>query len=291
MRKIQYQIGPVQIEVRQPEQMPIPEPMKQFVCQADQVQRYYEIECVDELEPVLETLCSGHSVKRIERKGLTVFLIDGRECRLIRPHDGGTAYAVNCEMNENMTKAWVLTSMLPAYAIETYYISLLSLEKQMIKKGGLILHSAYMCRDGKAVLFSAPSGTGKSTQADLWTKYRGTRTINGDKSLLIREEDGWYANGWPISGSSGICYDEKYLVEAIVMLYQAKENEIRRLKGMEIVRRLMPELTINMWNPEFQLRAMDELDRLISEVPVYELGCNISEDAVNCLEQALLEKE
>ena len=75
------------------------------------------------------------------------------------------------------------------------------------------------------------------------------------------------------------------------MLYQAKENQVRRLKGMDIVRHMMPELTINMWNPQFQFRAMDELDCLIREIPVYEFGCNISESAVSCLERTLLEKK
>lgn len=129
--------------------------------------------------------------------------------------------------------------------------------------------------------------TGKSTQAGLWEKYRGTWTVNGDRSLLIREEDGWYANGWPVCGSSEICNNKSYPVRAIVMLSQAKENRISRLKGLEALRKVMEQITINAWNSEFQIQAMDELEILLKEVPVYHLECDISEDAVRCLEDVL----
>lgn len=160
-------------------------------------------------------------------------------------------------------------------------------EKQAIRDHAMILHSAYMCYEDTAVLFSAPSETGKSTQAGLWEKYRGTWTVNGDRSLLIREEDGWYANGWPVCGSSEICNNKSYPVRAIVMLSQAKENRISRLKGLEALRKVMEQITINAWNSEFQIQAMDELEILLKEVPVYHLECDISEDAVRCLEDVL----
>ena len=82
----------------------------------------------------------------------------------------------------------------------------------------LILHSSYLDVNGQALLFSGPSGIGKSTQADLWVRHRGAAILNGDKSLLIREPDGWYAHGWPICGSSGICRNESRRIRAIVML-------------------------------------------------------------------------
>lgn len=170
---------------------------------------------------------------------------------------------------------------------DTVYLAAFSLEKQAIKDHSMILHSAYMCYEDTAVLFSAPSETGKSTQAGLWEKYRGTWTVNGDRSLLIREEDGWYANGWPVCGSSEICNNKSYPVRAIVMLSQAKENRISRLKGLEALRKVMEQITINAWNSEFQMQAMDELEVLLREIPVYHLECDISEDAVRCLENVL----
>ena len=71
------------------------------------------------------------------------------------------------------------------------------------------------------------------------------------------------------------------------MLSQAKENRISRLKGFEALRKVMEQITINGWNSEFQIQAMDDLEILLREIPVYHLECNISEDAVRCLENVL----
>ena len=67
----------------------------------------------------------------------------------------------------------------------------------------------------------------------------------------------------------------------------AKENRISRLKGLEALRKVMEQITINAWNSEFQIQAMDELEILLKEVPVYHLECDISEDAVRCQEHVL----
>ena len=144
-----------------------------------------------------------------------------------------------------------------------------------------------MLKDGKAVLFSAPSGTGKSTQAELWKTYRGTRQVNGDRSLLVKKEDGWYACGWPICGSSEICHNEAYPIQTIVMLQQAKENKVQRLGLAAAVRKIVSQVTINMWNAEFQMQAIDLIQDLVMNIPVLELACDISEEAVSCLEEAL----
>ena len=49
----------------------------------------------------------------------------------------------------------------------------------------------------------------------------------------------------------------------------------------------MEQITINAWNSEFQMQAMDELECLLQEIPIYHLECDISEDAVRCLETVL----
>ena len=76
-------------------------------------------------------------------------------------------------------------------------------------------------------------------------------------------------------------------MQAIVMLYQSGKNEIRRLCGMQAVRKLTPQITMNMWNAGFQMKALDLIEQIVGEVPIYELGCDISEDAVKCLEGVL----
>lgn len=292
MRK-RYQFGYTQVEVLLPEEMKIPENMKHFEIEAEALRKetpakVCELEFTEDLFLVEKEFRQKYpEAKEILRRNMRILTAPGKECRVIYIEGAPVPYAVSVEESEVYTHTWVLQEAAGMLEIAPMFVALLGLEKVMLQSNALILHSAYMYLDGTAVLFSAPSGTGKSTQADLWEKYRGTRTVNGDRSLLLREAEGWYAHGWPICGTSEICHNESYPIRAIVMLRQAKENAVRRLRAAEAMKKVFAQITINMWNTEFQLKAMDLIQALITEVPVYELECDISEDAVACLERVL----
>lgn len=287
--KKQYRFGHVKIELNMPERMPIPENMQKFACEdTGNNDRMYEIRYTSSLAGIEKKIRQSFpNIREIHRETMRLLLTPGMECRVLNFHGTREPYGLLLEEKGKSYQVWVDEKVTPMLIYDTIFVSLLALEKLMLEHDSLILHSAYMYREGEAVLFSAPSETGKSTQAALWEKYRGTRTVNGDRSLLVREEDGWYACGWPVCGSSEICNNEAYPVRAIVMLHQAKKNCVQRLKGFEAAQKLMAQITINMWNTEFQMKAMDRIEELIAEVPMYELGCDISEEAVRCLERVL----
>lgn len=313
-----YQLGFSYIVLRMPEEMERPENLEKFkVTDDSELQRkiiaaadaedvqpeefqaefhdefhvnlaFYILEYTDnilEIENVLRK--QQKSPHEVIRDAVRIFHTETGECRRTYFPGMGIPYAASLEEPGNRFHIWIDRMIGEMLKYDTIFTSILSLERQMIKSGAMILHSAYMCYDGTAVLFSAPSETGKSTQAALWEKYRGTRTINGDRSLLMRREDGWYAAGWPVCGSSEICHNESYPIRAIVMLKQAPENKVYPLKGFKAVRELMEQITINTWDSGFQMKVMDSLEMLLAEIPVYCLECNISEGAVECLEQVL----
>ena len=299
-KKCQYQIGHVKIELHMPKDMLVPENLEKFACKCGEADRIYQMEYAASLAEVEERIRKWvqrecPDAREIQRETIKVLTVPGMECRIMNFQGSLQPYGILLEETKrnvqeksgSLSRVWVAKEAASMLRYDTVFILLLALEKLMLEHDSLILHSAYMHRNGKAVLFSAPSETGKSTQADLWEKYRGTRTVNGDRSLLTRDADGWRAYGWPVCGSSGICYNEAYPVEAIVMLHQAKTNQIEKLTGLGAIQKLMAQITINMWNAEFQMKAMDLIEKLISEVPVYELGCDISEEAVRCLEKVL----
>ena len=68
----------------------------------------------------------------------------------------------------------------------------------MLAKDAMVLHCSVLKVKSGVILFSGPSGIGKSTQAGLWTKYRKARVINGDRTLLKKENGRWMSLGWPI---------------------------------------------------------------------------------------------
>ena len=66
----------------------------------------------------------------------------------------------------------------------------LALEKVLIAHESIILHASYVNYNGKAILFTAPSGTGKSTQAALWEEYKGAEIVNGDRVIIQSDHPG-----------------------------------------------------------------------------------------------------
>ena len=290
-----YKIGHLNLWLDLPKDMPRPQNLEKFRVPESEGGAHdlpepvgYELQYTDRIGEIAAGMRKRkQGTLDVCREALEVFGTDCGECRMIRFAGAERPYGISLEQSEGLYQIWVDREIGQLLSSDTVFASLLSLEKHMIKHGAMILHSAFMCRGESAVLFSAASGVGKSTQADLWEMHRGTYTVNGDRSLLIREPSGWYACGGPVCGSSGICRNECWPVKAIVMLKQAGENRIRPLKGLAAVRLLMEQITVNTWDSGFQMRVMDELERLIEEIPVYELECDISEDAVICLEQAL----
>ena len=288
-----YRIGKVKIEVEMPEKLQIPKNMELFeiangTAQDGAVQRKYKLEVVNVFPDVeKEFRRRNPEAKEIVHPDIRILYSAEQEYRELRFAGAEESYAIHFEEDAKYTRIWIDRQGKDLLQYDTIFLSLFGLEKEMICGASLVFHSAYISKDDEAILFSAPSETGKSTQAALWEQYRGARVVNGDRSLLMRENEKWYAYGWPICGSSEICHNETYPIRAIVMLYQAKENVIRKLKGAEAVKKVISQTMINMWNKEFITATMDLVQQLVMEVPVYELGCNISEDAVKCLESVL----
>lgn len=163
----------------------------------------------------------------------------------------------------------------------------LSVEKTILPFGGLILHCSLIDWQGRGIMFSAPSQTGKSTQAGLWEKHRGAKIINGDRGLIRVTDDGIYAYGSPWAGSSSLYINERVPLRAIVMLRQAKENTIRGLDQSEAIGLFVQQSSLPMWQPELFEMGIATLEKIITTVPMYELSCLPDVGAVECLEKCL----
>lgn len=163
----------------------------------------------------------------------------------------------------------------------------LGFESLLIHKNRLCLHAACVRTHLGGILFSGPSGVGKSTQAELWCAFRGAKQINGDRPILSRKEDSWLAWGSPYAGSSRCHINESCPVTAIVMLRQAKECSLRRLSLPEAFRAVWSGLTVCSWDETFVETASSLALELIASVPVLEFACTPDQQAVEYLEQGL----
>lgn len=165
----------------------------------------------------------------------------------------------------------------------------LGFEGLLIRHDRVCFHASCIRTDRGGILFSGPSGIGKSTQADLWRKYRGAGLINGDRPILQRTEAGFLAWGSPYAGSSRCFVNDSVPVTALVFLAQERENRIRRLGPGEAFRRIYSGLTVYSWDREFMERACGLAAELAEGTPCYELGCRPDVSAVECLEGRLEE--
>lgn len=197
--------------------------------------------------------------------------------------DSASAVAEYRRDSINITLKRSVYSRVTAYTL----LEAIGAERLITSAGGVILHSSYIDVGGQAILFTAPSGTGKSTQAELWRENRGATVVNGDKSVLSFDGDTPSAMGLPYSGSSGICLNRTLPLKAIVYLEQSTENTAVRLRGTAAFRRAWEGICVNTWNTEMTVLAVDTIGRILSYVPVYLLKCSPDLRAVEALESVL----
>ena len=166
-------------------------------------------------------------------------------------------------------------------------LAAIGVEPLVARAGGFILHASYIVYQGKAILFTAPSETGKSTQAELWRTLRGARIINGDRAVVRMVNGEASAWGLPYAGSSTYCENVTAPLAAIVYLEQAPTTTIRRLRGFEAFRCVWEGINLHFWESSDVELVSDTLTQVLNQVPVYKLACTPDESAVTALQQML----
>lgn len=168
--------------------------------------------------------------------------------------------------------------------------NLVQLERVLLNVGALVLHCSYLMYEERAILFSAPSGTGKTTQAKLWEKLYPAKIINGDKAIIQKKGDTWYACGFPFHGSADECENAQYPIEAVVVVRQNPEDHIEELRPLQKVQYVYSETTVNIWDQESVSKALDLVNDLVSNVKVVCQQCTMKDDACHTLHRYLKEK-
>ena len=189
----------------------------------------------------------------------------------------------------NQTLVRVLKREVPKGIHSRFVLNTLEAEYHIVHHGGFLLHASFISWKDRAILFTAPSGTGKSTQAALWERYRGAMVINGDRVAVTMEDGIVMAHGIPYCGTSGICRQEKLPVAAIVYLTQASQSEVHPLRGMKAFRRLWEGCSIQLWNQEDVALCSETVVEALKHVEMVHLACTPDENAVQVLEEYLRE--
>lgn len=181
---------------------------------------------------------------------------------------------------EDIAKEKALASEFhPAY-LESLAVYRKLCEKMTADYNGFIFHSSAIAVDGEAYLFTAPSGTGKSTHASLWRELLGDRAvmINDDKPIIRYIDGDFYVYGTPWDGKHRLSTNSRAKIKAICRIHQSLDNEISKISVKEIMPTLLNQ-TLRPKNPNEMMNLLDLIEKLVNKVDLYGLGCDISLDA------------
>ncbi len=154
--------------------------------------------------------------------------------------------------------------------------------RQLLDFGGFYLHSSVVALDGKAYIFSADSGTGKSTHTRLWLEYFGKDKaviINDDKPAIKSENGILYAYGTPFSGKNDISQNIGVPIKALCFLEQALFDEIEKLSFHEAMYKFIHQLLCSE-KKEYMDKLLSYTDVFFQNIPIYNLKCTKNESAV-----------
>ena len=151
---------------------------------------------------------------------------------------------------------------------------------RMIEYDTLLFHGSVISVDGQGYLFTALSGTGKSTHTRLWREVFGDRAImvNDDKPLLKFTEDRVYAYGTPWNGKHRLGTNIQVPLKGLCILNRGAENRIRCVTAREA----LPILLQQCYRPQDPValaKVLALLDRLTQATGLYDLECNMDPQA------------
>lgn len=149
------------------------------------------------------------------------------------------------------------------------------------------IHSASVLYKEKAWLFSAPSGTGKSTHVKLWQELYDTLTLNGDLNLLGIKDGTPVVYGLPWCGTSGIFTHQTYPLGGVIFLRQSSEDTVQPLTPDACALMLSQRLISPAWTDEMLLSALDFCTRIQPQITCFELHCTPAPSAATVCKAAI----
>ena len=144
----------------------------------------------------------------------------------------------------------------------------------------LLFHGSVIAVDGEGYLFTAKSGTGKSTHTRLWREYFGERAVmvNDDKPLLRITDSGVTAYGTPWDGKHRLSTNTAVPLKGICILARDTTNHIEPVEP-HAVYPLIVQQTNRSLSADGMKQTLSLIDRMLNVVPVYRLGCNMDIEA------------
>lgn len=187
--------------------------------------------------------------------------------------------------------------MLEGHPVQEYsdsYLEKLAVQRKitegLLEHDVLLFHGSVIAVDGQGYLFTAKSGTGKSTHTRLWRQHFGERAVmvNDDKPFLRISSGGVIAYGTPWMGKHGLGANVAVPLKAICILNRDEENRIERIAAKDVVLMLLQQSS-RPRQPQQMVKYMELVDNLSAGVSFYRLWCNMNPDAAEIAYEGMLE--
>lgn len=150
---------------------------------------------------------------------------------------------------------------------------------EVLSRDAFMMHGALVEYEGTGYMFTAQSGTGKTTHVCLWKKVfgDGVHIVNGDKPILRLIDGELYAYGTPWCGKEGYNINTRVKLSKLCFVSRADDNSIVKISEIEAISRLMSQVEIVESRDLAAQLAM--LDVLVSKCDMYLLKCNMDDEA------------
>ena len=160
--------------------------------------------------------------------------------------------------------------------------------EKMVEYDTFLFHGSAVAVEGEAYLFTASSGTGKSTHTRLWRQLLGDRAVmvSDDKPLIRADGSTVRVFGTPYNGKHRLGCDMSAILKAVCILERSKDNHIEEIDAAQAYPMLIQQ-TYRPDSPLGLMKTMELIDRLASGVKLYRLGCNMDISAAKIAYEAM----
>ena len=140
----------------------------------------------------------------------------------------------------------------------------------------LLMHGSAIAINGKGYIFTALSGTGKSTHTGLLRQLHGENAImiNDDKPFLHYDNGKVYISGTPWRGKHFLGNKITVPLEGIFFLRRSENNVIEPISPTDALMKMISQCH-RPSDPIKLINTLDLVDKILAAVPLYDFGCNM----------------
>lgn len=177
--------------------------------------------------------------------------------------------------------------------VSEYLLSGQVFYQSLLRYNGFMIHSSAILYKGNSYIFSADSGTGKSTHTSIWQRVFGqdnVQILNDDKPAIRIFENDIFAYGTPWSGKDDISLNTKAPLKGIIFLERDSTNHIERIAPAQAFPKLYAQ-TVRKMSMKYIDRLLPLADELLKRVPAYIMRCNMEDEAAIVAEKMITSQE